>query len=173
MFRRALVPMILALAAAAPIAEGTERESAPPPTGPRLRTDGFVLGAEPLRWRSGIPLGLSNPPPPAAAPEGRLSFSRVRTLPMESIFRPRAVELSRLDCALKGAGAGMRAGLFAGILARELGAFDSDRVPWHWAGAAAAAGALIGGTIGSQDSRWNLDVRWDPEPFGGAGDPIE
>ncbi|MFH1278482.1 MAG: hypothetical protein ABIK65_08900 [Candidatus Eisenbacteria bacterium] len=170
MLRPALVPVILVLAAAAAIAGAVGSSANTPAPGPRLRPTDFMLGAEPLRWKPGVPLGLSSPPSPRSAPGGRLSLSHVRTLPVESIFRPRTIELSRFDCALKGAGAGMRAGLFAGLLARELGAFDSGRVPWQWAGAAAAMGALFGGTIGSEDSRWNVEVRWDPEPFGGDRD---
>lgn len=69
-------------------------------------------------------------------------------------------ELSRANCALKGLGAGATLGLWAGALANATNAWD-ERTSWYVAGAAAAAGALFGGTVGVSSEAWRTNYRWD------------
>jgi hypothetical protein len=71
-----------------------------------------------------------------------------------------AYELSRADCALKGFGAGASLGLWLGALATTTGAWD-DRTSWYLAGASAAAGALLGGTVGISSETWRTNYQWD------------
>ena len=70
---------------------------------------------------------------------------------------------------MKGLGAGARTGLFLGILANVLSGSDDYRSAWYAAGAAAAAGAFLGGTVGAADPGWSVGIDWSIEPRPGDG----
>ncbi|MFN0150098.1 MAG: hypothetical protein ACKVU1_05200 [bacterium] len=70
------------------------------------------------------------------------------------------VELSRADCALKGFGGGASLGLWLGALAMTTNMWD-ERTSWYVGGAAAAAGALLGGTIGVESDAWRTNYDWE------------
>ena len=72
----------------------------------------------------------------------------------------RSYEMSRGDCTLKGLGAGASLGLWLGALAMTTDAWD-ERTSWYMAGAAAAAGAVLGGTIGVSSEAWRTNYKWD------------
>jgi len=72
----------------------------------------------------------------------------------------RRVELSRADCALKGFGGGASLGLWLGALAMTTNMWD-ERTSWYVGGAAAAAGALLGGTIGVNNAAWRTNYDWE------------
>jgi len=170
MHRTTILLLGILVACVARAAEDRSGEETPR-NGPCLRSERFFLGVEPIVWTSRPLLGKGAPVPAIPVlPEGRLSMRLTRIPPLEPIFQPRVTRLSRLDCAWKGAGAGMRLGLFAGLLAQELGAAGDERTPWVYAGAAAAAGALLGGTIGAGDSRWSAGIEWEPRSTGAGRD---
>jgi hypothetical protein len=68
--------------------------------------------------------------------------------------------LSRMQCAIKGAGAGVTAGFMAGALGEMAGAWD-EKSSFYIAGAMAVFGALYGGGVKSDDDGWNLQIRLD------------
>jgi hypothetical protein len=70
-------------------------------------------------------------------------------------------EVSRMAVALEAAEFGASAALFAGALAETFGLWDED-VSWKLIGAAAAAGALWGGTVRAEDPKWRVRYRWEP-----------
>ncbi|MFH1681725.1 MAG: hypothetical protein ABIH26_13920 [Candidatus Eisenbacteria bacterium] len=144
-------------------ATGEEGEAAPGLQRP-------ALGAHPLRMR----FILKHPetefllPDPALSPaaagrsDASISLLRRQAPRLDALFIPRVRELSRFDCALKGAGAGMQMGLFLGALAGELRGTGNDPVDWYLMGACAATGALLGGTVGAETSSWNVRCEWSP-----------
>lgn len=73
-----------------------------------------------------------------------------------------AYRLSRMRCAIKGAGMGATAGFMAGAFG-EMGGAWGEGTSWYIAGAMAAFGALYGGGIKADDERWNLQIRLEPE----------
>lgn len=73
----------------------------------------------------------------------------------------RSYELSRFDCALKGAGAGTTLGLCLAALANSNGMYH-ERTAWYVGGACAAVGAILGGTVGADNSAWNVGYEWEP-----------
>lgn len=72
----------------------------------------------------------------------------------------RRVDLSRADCALKGFGRGASLGLWLGALAMTTNMWD-ERTSWYVGGAAAAAGALLGGTLGVESDAWRTRYDWE------------
>lgn len=132
-----------------------------------------------LRFRAATP---SSTPRPALGGPPRLSLRSVPRLdafpqtpdilsatPSLSLFRTnwavgpagaRRVELSRADCALKGFGGGASLGLWLGALAMTTNMWD-ERTSWYVGGAAAAAGALLGGTIGVESAAWRTHYDWE------------
>ncbi len=87
-----------------------------------------------------------------------LGLSRSAWTPFPRGLRP--YEISRADCAMKGLGAGATLGLWLGALATATDAWD-ERTSWCVAGAAAAAGAALGGTIGVSSETWRTNYEWD------------
>jgi hypothetical protein len=80
----------------------------------------------------------------------------------QRFYRPRRIELSRLDYALHGAGAGATMGLFAGAMGSAAGIWD-DRTAWYLAGATTALGAILGGTtMVPDDEKARVRVTWEP-----------
>jgi len=132
-----------------------------------------------LRFRAATP---SSTPRPALGGPPRLSLRSVPSLdafpqtpdvltatPSLSLFRTnwaaapagaRRVELSRADCALKGFGRGASLGLWLGALAMTTNMWD-ERTSWYVGGAAAAAGALLGGTLGVESDAWRTRYDWE------------
>jgi len=130
-------------------------------TGPRLLF--------PYLYKS---LRLEQPAPPSfdggdlpggeSKPPSVLSLSPIRCLPPEPLYGPRIYRLSRFESSLKGAGAGARLGLFLGAIANSVGG-RNDPMTFYMMGAGAAAGALFGGTLGAEHSRWSVGVDWGRE----------
>jgi hypothetical protein len=139
-------------------------------TGPRLFAPAFHrrTGLEQWRFRFIAP-DTTYRRPVVTAPGAGFSLHRFGRLPTTELYRPRLYRLSRFDCALRGAGAGMQLGFVLGSLADEFGAAPNDRFRWYLGAAAAATGAILGGTLGAEDSRWNVGVEWSPE----GEDPFE
>jgi hypothetical protein len=73
----------------------------------------------------------------------------------------RRYKLSRFDCALQGAGLGMKIGMIGAALGSTFGNLDED-TGWYIAGAAALLGAIWGGTVKAEDPEWNIQIRWEP-----------
>ena len=90
-----------------------------------------------------------------------LSFYSRPDINMHLFYGYRVYRASPYECALQGMGAGMTVGMAAGALGRMTGAWDERRA-WYVAGAAAAAGALLG-TFKSDDPEWNIRIEWDPD----------
>jgi hypothetical protein len=65
---------------------------------------------------------------------------------------------TRRECALQGAGMGMRLGMAAGAFGMMAGAWD-EKETWYIAGAMTALGALYGGLFKADDPKFNLRVR--------------
>ena len=132
-------------------------------TGPRLRVPALFYKPPP---------GSQLPPPPlpgvaqpSAEGEDSRAFSmstRSHRLMLDQLYGPKVEVLSRYQSALKGAGLGMKLGWIAGCLANQTHIWD-DRTSWYVAGAAAAAGALMGGTSWADNPSWNIRVEWDEE----------
>lgn len=99
-------------------------------------------------------LKLEQPVPPSV-----LSLSSTRGILPEPIYGPRIYRLSRFESSLKGAGTGARLGLFLGAIANSVGG-RNDPMTFYMMGAGAAAGALFGGTLGAEHSRWSVGVDW-------------
>jgi hypothetical protein len=100
---------------------------------------------------------------PRAAPPAALESSGTARLGLAGSSLGavrRAYELSRFDCAAKGFGAGASLGLWLGALAKTTSAWD-EPTSWYVAGAAAAAGTLLGGTIGIESEAWRTRYDWD------------
>ena len=72
----------------------------------------------------------------------------------------RRTELSRTECAYKGVGAGATMGLWLGTLGTAADLWD-EQTSWYMAGAFAAAGAILGGTVGAENPTWNVRYEWD------------
>jgi hypothetical protein len=136
-----------------------DRETAP--EGPRLRVPALFysppLDAKPLLGREPGPA-----PPPADEPRAFSLMAQSRSSLFDRIYGPDVVVLSRSESALKGAGLGMKAGWVAACLARQTGMWN-DRTSWYMAGAAAAAGAILGGTAWADNPSWNIRVEWDDD----------
>ncbi len=150
---------------------------APVTVGPRLRVPLLFYREAPGKGGLSATMLVVPPPPPPAMPgrEGALSLmmsSRARELP--GLFGPKKVKLSRYDSALKGAGAGMKLGWVAGCLANNANLWG-EKTTWYLAGAAAAAGALFGGTVGADNPSWNVGFEWDVDEVDPRrpGDPME
>ena len=71
----------------------------------------------------------------------------------------RRVEMSRLDCSLKGAQMGSSMGIMVGMLGAMGGAWD-DPTMWAVAGAGAALGAIWGSTVGAGDPKFRVRYEW-------------
>jgi hypothetical protein len=78
------------------------------------------------------------------------------------MFGYETYKLSRLECTFEGVGMGMTMGMAVGALGMTAGVWD-EGTSWYLAGAMAALGALIGGTVKADDPGWSLRVRWDPD----------
>ena len=163
MIRTALLTMILLSASwgAIPAATGSTET---PDLGPRLRIPDLyrVSALERNSW-------LFSPSPRDEEGEdrdspGAFSFAtHYRALFGDPLYGPKKVRLSRFDCALKGAGGGAKLGLILGALATTFGE-RNDKTALYLMGAGAAAGALMGGTIGAEDSRFNIRYDWSIAP---------
>jgi hypothetical protein len=70
--------------------------------------------------------------------------------------------LSRMQCTIKGAGAGMTAGFMAGAFGEMAGAWN-EKTAFTIAGALAVFGALYGGGVKADDDGWNLQIRLDKD----------
>jgi len=179
MLRSLLIPLLLVGILVGFLAAGAasaEIGAGPSGIGPRLRVPPLYDQKEmnDLRLRLALP---EEEPEDDMAWLGRstISLSGRSSMFAAPLYRPHRVELSRFDCTLKGFGAGAKMGLFAGALAKTIGMADDDWT-WYLMGTGAAAGALFGGTIGSESSRWNVEYRWSPdtpsdEPAFGEPDP--
>jgi hypothetical protein len=69
--------------------------------------------------------------------------------------------LSSMQCTLKGAGAGMTAGMMAGAFGQMVGAWD-EKSAFAIGGAMAIFGALYG-NYRQDDDGWNLNIRLDQD----------
>ena len=69
--------------------------------------------------------------------------------------------LSSMQCTLKGAGAGMTAGMMAGAFGQMMGAWD-EKSAFAIGGAMAIFGALYG-NYRQDDDGWNLNIRLDQD----------
>ena len=69
-------------------------------------------------------------------------------------------EVSRATLALEGASQGAALGLFLGAVGTTTGLFD-DNTAWYVAGAMAAMGALLGGTVNANDPSKRLRWQWN------------
>jgi hypothetical protein len=69
------------------------------------------------------------------------------------------VELNRFRCAILLGDVGLTCGLVAGAAGMAAGVWDEDSA-WLVAGAAALAGALIGGTVKADDPKFRVQLRW-------------
>jgi len=165
--RIALLALLLLPAAAR---AGEEKGPSPERTGPRLTTPspytGWLLRDARLRLRAEEE--RKEKEAPALSPS-TLSFNRLGAYPVESLYRPRIYRLSRYQSTMKGLGAGARTGLFMGILANVLAGSDDYRSAWYAAGAAAAAGAILGGTVGNDDPDWRRGIDWSIDVRPGEG----
>lgn len=118
MIRSVLAPLSLLFVMTAFAADTTS--VAPETTGPRLRAiPSAGYGTRLPKGSLGVraPHFFASPSPDTTAP-ATISLKTYRPLPMNDLFRPQRVELSRFDCVVKGVGAGMQMGLFAGLLAK-------------------------------------------------------
>jgi len=111
-----------------------------------VRSLGMLMLLADERYRSGLMLSYS----------ARSGIDTHALLGGYRLYRASAYEM-----ALQGAGAGMTMGVAAGAFGMMTGAWD-EREAWYIAGAAAAAGAIFG-TVKSDDSAWNIRIRWDPD----------
>ena len=94
-------------------------------------------------------------------PATSLSFYSRPDFNTQMLLRYEIYRASVYECALRGAGAGMSIGMAAGAFGMMTGAWDERRA-WTIAGAAAAVGALFG-TAKSDDPKWSIRVRLDPD----------
>ncbi len=131
--------------------------------GPRLEAPTFHSRSALEQWRLRfIAPDTTDSRPVVASGTAAFSLNRFGGVPVADLYRPRLYKLSRFQCALRGAGAGMNLGFFLGSLAHEFGAAPNDRWRWYLGAAAAATGAVFGGTLGADDSRWNVGIDWGP-----------
>lgn len=70
-------------------------------------------------------------------------------------------EVSRARVALEAAEMGASLALFASALGTTFGVWDED-TSWYVVGAAAAAGALWGGTALADEPKWRIRYKWEP-----------
>ncbi len=68
-------------------------------------------------------------------------------------------EMSKVQCALTGADAGLTLGLIAGALGMTAGLWD-ERTAWYLGGAAAALGTLWGASM-ADEPKFRVRIRWD------------
>ncbi len=145
--------LLLLLIAPAPLPAETV-EVLPHEPGPRFRI--------PEHFRGSL-LGPITAPPPLPHAETLSFLNYSPTLHLDEIYGPRRVELSRYQCALKGAGLAANAGWILGCLANQTDLWER-KTSWYLVGAAAATGALLGGTLGADNASWNIGIDWDPDP---------
>lgn len=74
-------------------------------------------------------------------------------------------EVTDLDLALEGAGAGATLGLFTGAVANTAGLWDED-TSWYIGGAAAALGAFLGYARGTSEPAKRTRYRWTTSASG-------
>ncbi|MBN1825492.1 MAG: hypothetical protein JW958_04435 [Candidatus Eisenbacteria bacterium] len=166
MFRPALFPILLFFFVARAFAAADETPPDPERTGPRLRAPSAYTGwlLRDARLRLTPPEERKEPAETETTRSPTtLSFNRFGAYPVEQLYRPRVYELSRFQCTMKGLGAGAQTGLFLGILANALSGSDDYRNAWYMAGAMAATGAILGGTIGANDPGWSVGIDWSTD----------
>ena len=74
----------------------------------------------------------------------------------------RRYEMTQFQCALTGAGMASSLALFVGAVGNTLGVFEENST-WYLVGAAAAAGAYLGGTVGADNLNYRVRYRWEPD----------
>jgi hypothetical protein len=163
-FSVGLVLVLLAPVTAPAVADSS---AAGPPaaseTGPRLLAPAFRSRTALEQWRFRfIAPDTTGRGPVVTSEAAAFSLNRFGDAPVVDLYRPGSYRLSRFECALRGAGAGMNFGFLLGSLAQEFGAAPNDRFRWYLGAAAAATGAIFGGTLGAEDSRWNVGIDWGP-----------
>ena len=90
-----------------------------------------------------------------------LSFYSRPNLNLHTLYGYQIYKASPYECTLRGAGMGMSLGMAAGAFGMMTGAWDERRA-WYIAGAAAAAGAILG-RVKSDDPGWSIRVRPIPD----------
>jgi hypothetical protein len=79
----------------------------------------------------------------------------------DRLYGLKCYEVSPMAVALESAEFGASMALFASALAETFGVWD-EKASWKLIGAAAAAGALLGGTVLADDPKWRVRYRWEP-----------
>jgi hypothetical protein len=89
------------------------------------------------------------------------SSHSVLTFRSFGFYQLKKYELSRLQCAFRGADMGANYGLFLGALGSTAGLWD-EKSSFFIMGAMSLLGAIFGGTIGADDPGWSVRVEWEP-----------